>query len=90
MQNIIKLKKKIERKFKHKFKYIFRANGFCENIDLNYKYCDFKFKCSKCNHELIFYQNHKNKYVILLDDFNGEKYKTIKTCDEIIIKNILE
>ncbi len=63
------------------------------NFDLENIYCQ-KYKCNRCNLLIKYYYKDKNNIVLYIhyigsiDDIN---WSTVKlTCDEVIIKNIIE
>ena len=90
MQNIIKLKKKIERNFDHKLKYNKSVIGMSDYLydGITYSYKDIVFICTKCNYGVIFYQNNK-KYTVRMPQYNSS-YKSKLSCSEVIIKSIIE
>jgi hypothetical protein len=55
-------------------------DDFFKNSIYSYRY----FKCIKCNTKIII---HNNNYKSLIDGYYVESYLT---CNEIIIKNIIE
>lgn len=90
MQQIIKLKKKLARKFKHNLKHNVASIGLSDFYEIgHYYYIDYLFKCTSCSYKIVLYRNGRFKYQIRLDGYNG-KYEAIKSCAEVIIKNILE
>lgn len=88
MQNIIKLKKKIERNFGHKLIYSGRCHGGDYYFGKFYLYKDMIFICEKCNCEVVLYQNHL-KYTVKMAEYYSS-YKKILSCAEVIIKSIIE
>lgn len=76
---------------------------FVDRVDLNYKNHNFisftnkiikydHYICKICNN--VFFYNANNIYYLIIDldknDFFGHMFKTEFTCEEFIIKNIIE
>lgn len=90
MQKIIKFKRKFERKSKHELKIICK-----DSLGQSNDYTDYCFICKLCNTRfLIFTRKFISKYnlsIRQLRNYNFKSYKNIQlSCDEIIIKNIIE
>ena len=87
MQKIIKFKRRFKKRFKHQLEIISK-----DSLGRSGKYTDYCFICKICNTRfLIFTKKFISRYNLSIKQLGSKSYKNVQfSCDEMIIKNIIE